>query len=306
MGVWGAGLYAGDFAMDLRSAARAVTRLPFDGDRLAELVCSVEPGAAKDSGDTDHTTFWLVVAYQFAKHGIESERVRKKALDIIDGGADLAMLSKLGMDATGLRKRQKILAELRRSVSAAAEPAKPRRVLKKPQPLVMQAGEVLVYPTSGGKNINPYFPSKERMVPAWRQDGWSAAVIVECGHAFEFLAWYRPLTIAAALPEKPGMAQIHAARLWVLKRPGTCSALHFKKMEFEKIGAVAVTIDKLDRVFPARPGGLAEAVNDISIANRLDVGPEFPVELIQAPGQPPIERRGRPYPAILGLDDILS
>ena len=62
MGVWGAGLYSGDFAMDLRPGARAVTRLPFDGDRLLELACSLEPEAAKNPEDEDHTTFWLVGA----------------------------------------------------------------------------------------------------------------------------------------------------------------------------------------------------------------------------------------------------
>ena len=85
MGVWGTGLYSGDFAKDLSSAARAVSQLPFDGERLAELLCSVEPGAANNSSDEDHTTFWLVVADQFAKRGIACERVRKRALAIIDG-----------------------------------------------------------------------------------------------------------------------------------------------------------------------------------------------------------------------------
>src|SRR3954465_12196189 len=105
MGVWGPGLYSGDFAMDLRSATRALARLPFDGDTLAELACSTEPSAAENPEDEDHTTFWLVLADQFAKSGVASERVREKALGIIDQGSDLAMISKLGMDAVGLRKR---------------------------------------------------------------------------------------------------------------------------------------------------------------------------------------------------------
>ena len=306
MGVWGAGLYSGDFAMDLHSATRAVTRLPFDGDRLAELACSVDPDAANNPEDEDHTTFWLVVADQFAKNGIACQRVREKALDIIDGGSDLAMLSKLGMDAAGLRKRQKMLGNLRQSLTAAAQPANPRRVLKKPQTLLMQVGDVLVYPTSDGKNINPYFPSKERMVPAWQQDGWSAALIVECGRAFDFLAWYRPLTIAVALEEKPGIAQLRLTTIWVLKRPGTCSPVHFKRMGLEKVGTVPIDAAKLNRSFPARPNGMAEAVSDISIANHLDVGPTFPAELIHLPGEPANHRRGRQYPAIIRLDEILS
>jgi hypothetical protein len=80
MGVWGSGLYSGDFAGDLRAAIRAVSRLPFEADRLVEILSSIEPGAANNSDDNDHTTFWLVAADQFAKRGIACERVRDKAL----------------------------------------------------------------------------------------------------------------------------------------------------------------------------------------------------------------------------------
>lgn len=306
MGVWGAGLYSGDFAMDLRSAARAVARLPFEADRLAELLCSIEPGAANNPDDEDHSTFWLVVADQFAKNGMACARVREKSLEIIDGGYDLALLSKLGMDAAGIRKRQKMLADLRRSITAAGQPGKLRRVLKKPETLLAEAGDVLVYPTSGGKPINPYFRSKEQIVPEWQQDGWGAAIVVECGRAFDFLAWYVPLTIAVALPDMPDMGQIRCTPLWVLKRPGTCTASHFQKMGLEKIGTVSIVAENLDRSFPERSDGMHEAVNGISIANHLSVGPELRAESIHVPGQPANHRWGRQYPAIVALDEILS
>src|SRR4051794_25578820 len=116
MGVWGTGLYSGDFAKDLSSAVRAVAQLPFEGERLAELLCSVEPSAANNAADEDHTTFWLVVADQFAKRGIVCERVRRRALEIIDGGEDIATLSRLGLDGAGLKNRGKILGELREKI----------------------------------------------------------------------------------------------------------------------------------------------------------------------------------------------
>src|SRR5579864_3898323 len=113
MGVWGVGLYSGDFAQDLRSTIRAVARLPFDNDKLADILCETEPTAADNPADEDHTTFWLVVADQFSKRGIACDRVREKALAIIDSGSDLVILEKLGMDSSGLKKRQKMLEELR-------------------------------------------------------------------------------------------------------------------------------------------------------------------------------------------------
>ena len=107
MGVWATGLYAGDFALDLRSTIAAVAKLPFDGGRLLEILCKSEPAAADRPEDPDHSTFWLVVADQFARRGIENKRVKETALEIIDTNRDLAMLEKLGMPAPDLRKRKK-------------------------------------------------------------------------------------------------------------------------------------------------------------------------------------------------------
>ena len=306
MGVWGTGLYSGDFAKDLSSAARAVSQLPFDGERLAELLCSVEPGAANNSSDEDHTTFWLVVADQFAKRGIACERVRKRALAIIDGGADLAMLTRRGMDAVGLRKRGKMLAELRAKIENPASPAKPRRVLKKPQALVMNEGDVLVYPTGNGKPINPYFASVEKMRPEWVHDGWGTAVIVEAGLEFGFLAWYRPITMAAVNSTKPEMPEILENEIWALRTPATCSASHFKKMRLEKIGSVAIDREKVKQLFPKEPTGRSAAVNDISIANRLNVGPALRLEQIHLPGETPHYKWGRQHEGVRRLQEILT
>lgn len=266
MGVWSTGLYAGDFALDLRSTIKAVARLPYDGDKLAAIVGETEPTSAGNPEDEDHTTFWLVVADQFAKRGIVSDRARETALTIIDEGADMAMLEKLGMNPAALKKRQKVLKELRARI-AAPPSAKTRAVLKKPQAYVMDVGDVLVYPTCEGNCINPYFASKERDVSWKGQDGWSAAVIVDRGRAFEFLTWYRPVTLVIALRNKPTLATLRGDVQWQLGRTGTCSASHSKKMELEKIGGLPVDPDKLRRTFPDLRPGTPAAISDISIAN---------------------------------------
>jgi hypothetical protein len=38
MGAWGVGLYSTDFAVDLRGTVGAVSRLPFEGDGLLEIL----------------------------------------------------------------------------------------------------------------------------------------------------------------------------------------------------------------------------------------------------------------------------
>lgn len=313
MGVWGAGLYSGDFAMDLRSTIRAVARLPFDGDRLADILCESQPAAADHPDNEEHTTFWLVVADQFAKRGIECDRVRQKALAIIDDGSDLGMHQKLGMNAAGLKARRKILEEMRQRLMIPPGSSRSRPVLKKPQAFLMEIGDAFVYPTCGGKCINSYFASKElekhwtQDGPApWKQDGWAAMVIVDRGLAFDFLSWYQPLTMCMQTVEKPTLAALRGEILWKLAWPGTCSAVHFKRMELEKIGTLPVDAEKLSRAFPDRRPGIRQAIDDISLANELSVGPHVPAVLMPRPGEPPNFSRGRPFRTILGIETILS
>jgi hypothetical protein len=309
MGVWATGLYAGDFALDLRSTIGAVAKLPFDSDRLLQILCESEPAAADRSDDGDHTTFWLVAADQFAKRGIDNKRSRDIALEIIATGSDLAMLEKLGMQPADLRKRKKVLEEVRERILAPVVRTKPRETMKKPQELLMQTGDELVYPTFGGRCRNPYFvdQDKDRMgsaTPSWRADSWAAMVIVDCGRAFDFLAWYRPLTLATAMAEKPEPAVLNGDLIWKLGRPGTCTAPHFKRMGLEKIGTVAIDRARITACFGELRPGISAAVSDISIANQISVGPYVKAERIAEPGNLASVKPGRPYPAIAGLTKI--
>lgn len=297
MGVWGAGLYSGDFAADLRATIRAVVRLPFEPDKLVEILTGVEPGAATEIADEDYTTFWLVVADQFAKNGIACEKVRVNALRIIHEGIDLALMRKLGMAPALLTKRAQMLAELRERIEAAPVGTR-RAVLKHPQPLLMDVGDVFAYPTSRGKCINSYYPAKER-IPNWQQDGWGVAVIVDSGRAFDFLAWYRPITIFAATHEKPTLEMLQWLGPWILKGPGTCNRVHFKRLELEKIGSLQLDPAKMRAYFPQMKPNNYQAINDISIANELSVKPNGSI-----PGTEKLTRRQDVI--ISNLDDLLA
>ena len=263
--------------MDLRSVVAAVLSLPFAPDKLVDILRGTEPAAADNPGNEDYTTFWLVVADQFAKRAVACDSVSSQAVAIIDSGADIAVLEKLGMKPSDLRKRKAMLEQLRVRIVAAPKTSKPRTVLRKPQPFLMEVGELLVYPTCEGENINPYYPSKEKTIHytrtgpmPWKQDGWGAMLILDCGRAFDFLSWYQPATLAEARAEKPTANSLRDAMLWNLESPGTCSASHFRKMELEKIGVLPLDREKVSGVHPKRPGtGVSAAVQDISIANRM-------------------------------------
>ena len=68
MGAWGPGLYADDFAMDLKGTIEVLARLPFPPDRLLDMLVETAPAQANNSDDDGHTIFWLVAADQFVKN----------------------------------------------------------------------------------------------------------------------------------------------------------------------------------------------------------------------------------------------
>ena len=299
MGAWGLGLYSSDFAQDLRGAIQAVARLPSEPDRLLELFCETERQAANDPADADHTVFWLVVADQFAKRGIDCAKARDRARAIISEGLDLAAMSSLGMDEKSLGKRRAMLANLESQI-ATAPPSKPRAVLKAPQKLLLEVGEAVAYPICNGDAINPYTVGKEwAWVKSRKQDGWGAFVVVERGLAFEFLAWYRPLVVAEPLSERPTLAQLGAPRMWLLRSPGTLTARHAKNMQFDSVGRISIDSEKLDRAFPRRGSPTFCVVSDISIANNIKVR-AFDAHEAQR------VRMGRAQPPIEALSEIAA
>jgi len=277
VGSWGTGLYSGDFAADLRSTVRAVSRLPFDGERLTEIIAETESAAAFNPENEDHTTFWLVLADQFARRGIISNLVRDTTLRIIDSGQDLDMQRRLGQSATGLRKRSLMLAELRATLSAPTATTVHRATLKNPQPFLMDVGDALRYPTCGGSQRNPFVTRPDQLKTygpgggrPWFRDGWAAMVIVERGRAFDFFAWYRPIVVLACFDRQPALEDLRAAE-WSVRLAGTCSRLHITRMEVERVGSFDIDQQNVARLFPGLRSGDRQAIADISIANRMSV-----------------------------------
>jgi hypothetical protein len=275
MGTWGIGLYSSDFAMDLRGSVKAIARLPFTPDRLLDLVCATEPATANDPSDPDYSIFWLTLADQFAKRGIDCASARERALGIIASGADLAAMAARGMDERSLLKRRAMLEDLRRRITIPIDTGNSRRVvLKAPQKLVMAVGEVLVYPICQGKPINPYAVGKEfAWVKAWKQDAWGAFVVAERGLMFDYLAWYRPLVITEPLFDTPTLVELSRPRMWVLRNPGTLNARHYANLSLNSVGSVSIDDNKFASAFPNRMSAISCVVSDISLANSISVRP---------------------------------
>lgn len=267
MGTWGPGLYANDLARDLKPTISSVIRLPFSPSELIRLLEESFPRAGgKDEVDEDFTTFWLVVADQFHKQGIDEPSVFARAIEIIDSGSDLNCPERLEFSSADRRQREKALRALRERL-ATPPPNKTRKTLSKPQPLLMQTGDLVVYPLFAHRNcINPY-------LSRWThpQEGWGVACIVRSGHVFEYLACYHPVVLVSPfeLTPKPGPADLHLAGPWELQRPGTCSKLHFQRMQLEIIDSLTLDPNRIAERFPQMRNGRYQAVNDISLSNSL-------------------------------------
>jgi hypothetical protein len=88
------------------------------------------------------------------------------------------------------------------------------------------------------------------------------------------------------------------SQLWVLRRPGTVTPLHMKRLRLEQLGAVAIDAEKFGATFPGLKPGIAQAINGISIANQMNVGPHLAARWMPRPGEPREARTA--YPTILG------
>jgi hypothetical protein len=293
MGTWGPGLYANDLAKDLKSTIASVMKLPHEPADLVRILEDSFPAQSSQEGDEDYTSFWLVVAHDFHKCGVNEPSLFQRAIEIVDSGMDLQCPERQEMSASDQRKRKEMLAELRVELTKPP-PIKKRKTLSKPQPLVLSAGDLFIYPVfEYGQCVNPYSSRWNR-----DQEAWGAACILRSGHVFEYLACYWPLVLSSRfeLACKPTTADLQsigkqelgrAPRLsrqlkpelepnakWELKRPGTCSKIHFQRLQLEILCRLHIEERALARNFPEMRDGKYQTVNDISISASLGANPE--------------------------------
>lgn len=186
MGAWGAGLYQSDTGSDLKGTFRRLARLPYSGPRLAAMMVE-RHSEADDPDNEDHTTFWLVLADQFHRYGIEDPETFARAVSIIESGADDSMMAELDMDGRDRAKRRAQLEALKVDWFEGNPKPQSRRLLKAPEPFLVEAGDIWVLPTQDGTPPNTYMPA------AWidenfRPDGWAAFAVAANRHQFGWFA----------------------------------------------------------------------------------------------------------------------
>jgi hypothetical protein len=135
MGTWGVAVFADDVAMDVR------------GDWREAILAGQDPAAATetleaayaDQGPDDAIIFWLALAAAQMETGRLLDRVRDRAVAIIDAGADVERWQE---ESDGLaRQRAKVLDRLRKKL-VGPQPT-PKRLRRPPTAVQFDVGDVV-------------------------------------------------------------------------------------------------------------------------------------------------------------------
>jgi hypothetical protein len=268
VGTWNTGLYGNDTAADLRDDFETVARAPWDGERLLAWILERYP-AAGDPSDPEYTDVRLAAADLFWRYGIDHAPTVETARAIVADGLDLAAKRTLGMTERIIARRVAVLRDLADRLQRPNASPKPRRMFDGPEAFVMDAGDVLVYPTSKGDPRNPYVgPRKEERFYAmhpWEQDGWAMAIVLLRYHRYDVFARYVVALLRVDPASKPSMERLasrtimHAARFAVYEprrrvHKVSTSRQHLERMRVEVIGHVALRAEAVAADFaPDRP-----------------------------------------------------
>jgi hypothetical protein len=153
MGTWGAGIFSGDTACDVRCAYRMALEEGLDDQAAQQRVLDEFADHLNDDIWNDGPLIWLALAKTQWQLGRLDEQVKAEALAVIDQGRDLATWE--GSDLYGYRRA--VLGRLRRQLTTPPPPRKPIRPPRPVDPeavrrrLPYQEGSVFQLPLRDGR-----------------------------------------------------------------------------------------------------------------------------------------------------------
>ncbi|GMG83207.1 hypothetical protein LNKW23_24200 [Paralimibaculum aggregatum] len=265
MGTWGTGLYASDHAADLKATVEQHLRLPLEPEAILAMLAAAQGLALGDEpAEADDAAFWLVLADQFHRHGIDHPALMVRAGGIIESGADLRLNEAHGMSPADLRRRAAALEKLRAKWAVPAR--RPvRRKLLTPEPLLMRAGEVWSYLTVEHNRPRAVLETPATSRAEAAPDGRRAFAVLAAGHAFHgMFARYllAPLEIYRPHGEPPPdldaslaapfLCQAHLLQRWFRPLAGWAArdAEAQALLGAERLGRVPLDTARLAALFP--------------------------------------------------------
>jgi len=147
VGVWGAAIFSDETACDVRDEWREYVGDGLSGPDATDKLLADWSDSLTDPDDGP--VFWLALAATQSKAGRLEERVKSKALAIID---DESNLTRWREDGALLRKRKAVLAKLHEQLLSAQPPAKKIRKTVKAV-CDWEIGDVIAYRLRSGKFV---------------------------------------------------------------------------------------------------------------------------------------------------------
>lgn len=145
MGTWGTGIFDDDDAADIKGDYRDLVADGHSGEQATDLLLQ------RWASDSGNTAFWLALAATQWACGRLEDRVKNRALEIIESGTDLERWKEAG-DNNALRKRTAVLQRLRIQLSS---PQPKQTKIRKPYRSTTdwERGELIAYKLESGKKI---------------------------------------------------------------------------------------------------------------------------------------------------------
>lgn len=146
MGHWGTSILSNDTSADIKDIYFDM----FDGGKS---ISSIREKLQRDflEGDdiSNNTNFWLTMSLLDWQIGDQDEKIKQLAIKIIDEQIDIKIWEESGADKSTLRKRDKVLLELKEKILNANP--KPRKSKKKriPKP-IFKKGECFAFQMKNG------------------------------------------------------------------------------------------------------------------------------------------------------------
>ena len=142
MGSWGAGISGNDTAMDLRSEYQAAFYY-FDVETALEKIDGyVRMEGFDESDESEWCDYYYSLADFMWKKGILTDRVRDRAIEMIDSGFGLEIWEESGKAA--LRERKKVLEKFREKL-CTPQPAKKKIKIDLYMKPVFEIGDVVAF-----------------------------------------------------------------------------------------------------------------------------------------------------------------
>lgn len=150
MGAWGTGIFSDDLACDIRDQFRDLIA---DGKSTEAATKKVLIDYSDTRDDEEEgPTFWIALAATQLQCGRLLNRIRDKAVRIIDQGGDLPRWQEGGADPKDCARRKAALAKLRRDLMAP--PRAPVKIPKpKPSATGWKSGHAISYRLKSGKLV---------------------------------------------------------------------------------------------------------------------------------------------------------